>query len=85
MLKVNGSNIGTIRLTHRGTNTAFAVCFYPDPLSGMDPIDDTLHVEVTDMRDIDDLIYMLNRFKENMDNHYFGKWKEKIYDKNTPN
>ncbi|MDO4966755.1 MAG: hypothetical protein Q4E51_08625 [Lachnospiraceae bacterium] len=78
MITINGKKITSIRFEHKGLRTCFHNIVDPSYLHSeiLDP--GTVYIDFQDLRDVENLIYMLNRFKE--DNFYggVGEWRETI-------
>ena len=74
-MKIDGNRIDELRFQHRGTNVGFACTL--DHVSIQESCMPAW-IEFQDSREIDDLIFMLQRFKDELDNRYIGEWKERI-------
>lgn len=79
MIMINGKRVTSIRFEHKGLRTCFRNIIDPSIFHDELPFDsDTVYIDFQDLKDVENLIYMLNCFKEDNFHGGVGNWSEVI-------
>lgn len=81
IITINGKNVRSFEFCHCGANTVFRCLMNPLPLnnSEYDRYEFPTHIEFSDLCEVDELIRMLERFRdENLGKYLSSHWDEQL-------
>ena len=81
IIAINGKDVCHFEFYHRGANTAFRCLMDPLPLNAPEynEYEFPTHIEFSDLYEVDELIKMLERFRdENLGKYLSSHWDEQL-------
>lgn len=81
IIAIDGKDVRNFEFYHRGANTVFRCLMNPSPLNAPEYNEDTFptRIEFSDLYEVDELIKMLERFRdENLGKYLSSHWNEQL-------
>ena len=81
IIAINGKDVRNFEFYHRGANTVFRCLMNPLPLNApeYDEYEFPIRIEFSDLYEVDELIKMLERFRdENLGKYLSSHWDEQL-------